>query len=291
MSLSEIHARIVAKYATPVAPPAPPTEDALAGATATPLADGVLLEVAGRTLIAAPVRPFSLEELPAERAEQWAQLAAANKHMHFVSGRYVEGESANRNGALWSAGDLEFGALGVRGGPLNWLHQTTKVVGTLLDAELIPGRPALQSAAAETARAERPYIATVAALWPWVHPREVAAYVEHAAKGTAYQSMECISEFVKCGECGSQFPYAQTVQQASTVCPHMRERTATRQFINPSFLGAGTIIAPVEPGWANAHVSLMPTAARLAEAASAGAPDSMSTTDFELLVAAVIASV
>lgn len=283
MSLSELHERIRATYAAPK----PPVEQApavLEAARATPLDDGVLLEVGGRMLLAAPVKPFSVDELPAETAEAWSKLAGSNSHMKFVAGRYVEGERANRNGALWSTGDLEFGALGVRGGPLNWLHETSKVIGTLLDATLV-------TPSAETAAVQRPYIATVAALWPWVAPREVKTYVEHAEAGKAYQSMECISEAVECGSCGAQFPYLQTVAKADTVCPHIRERSGSRRFINPSFLGAGTIIAPVEPGWNEAHVSIMPTATRLAEAASAGAPDSLSTSEFEHLVAAVLAGV
>jgi hypothetical protein len=279
----ELMDRLRATYSPPRTSE-PVTEEALAGARSTPLADGVVLEVGGRTLLAAPVKPFTTAELPPETADSWSELAMSNPHMRFVAGRYVEGERANRNGALWSAGDLEFGALGVRGGPLNWLHQQTKVVGTLLDAALI--QPSTEAAATA-----RPYIATVAALWPWVHPKEVAAYVDFAEAGKAYQSMECVAERVGCGECGAEFPYLQTVAAKDTVCVHIRERSATRRFINPSFLGAGTIVAPVEPGWDSAHVAIMPTASRLAEAASAGAPESMSTSEFEHLVAAVLASV
>ncbi len=276
---ADIYARVHARYSSTdeVAPE-------LETARATPLADGVVLEVAGRTLLTAPVRPFSLDEIAAETAEAWQRRTDAAPHMKWVAGRYVEAEKANKNGALWSAGDLEFGALGVRGGPLNWLHDAQKVIGTLAEAELV-------SPSTEAAAEQRPYIATLAALWPWVRPGEVAHFVEQAAAGRAYQSMECIAELVECGSCGSQFPFAQTVQKPSTICPHIRERSATRRFINPSFMGAGTIVAPVSPGWADAHVSLMPTAARLAEAASEGAPKDMSTSDFERIVAAVLASV
>lgn len=282
-SYADTHSRIRARYGRPGSPI---DSDApiLTDARATALDDGVVIEVAGRTLLTAPVRPFSLEEIPSEAAETWQRRTDAAPHMKWVAGRYVEAEQANRNGALWSAGDLQFGALGVRGGPLNWLHEADKVIGTLAEAEMV--LPSTEAAATE-----RPYIATLAALWPWVRPNEVAHFVEQAQAGKAYQSMECIAEAVECGSCGSQFPYAQTVQKPSTICAHIRERSATRRFINPSFLGAGTIVAPVSPGWANAHVTLMPTAQRLAEAASEGAPQDMSTSDFERLVAAVLAAV
>lgn len=283
--LSETLDRLFPGRSTP--PPAgDPDPAALEQARAVPLEDGIVLEVAGRTILAAPVKPFSTEELPAETAEAWSRLAGANKHMRWVAGRYVEAERANRNGALWSAGDLEFGVLGVRGGPLNWLHDQKKVVGTLVDAELIPA-----AAGTEEAAAARPYITTLASLWPWVHAREVATYLQMVEAGKAFQSMECVAEEVECGACQARFPYLQTVARADTVCPHIRERSATRRFINPSFLGAGTIIAPVEPGWSSAHVGIMPTATRLAEAASAGHSDALSTSEFELMVAAVLASV
>lgn len=282
-SYADIHTRIRSRYGTPgshIDADAPILTEAHASA----LAEGVVVEVAGRTMLAAPVRPFSLDEIAPESAEAWARRTEAAPHMKWIAGRYVEAERANRNGALWTTGDLEFGALGVRGGPLNWLHEADKVIGTLAEAEIV-------TPSTEVASEQRPYIATLAALWPWVRPNEVAHFVEQAQAGKAYQSMECIAEKVECGTCGSQFPYAQMVQQASTVCPHIRERSATRRFINPSFMGAGTIVAPVSPGWANAHVTLMPTAQRLAEAASEGAPADMSTSDFERLVAAVLSSV
>ena len=137
--------------------------------------------------------------------------------------------------------------------------------------------------------ATHPYIATAAAMWPWVWPDEVQAFTEAAAAGQAFQSMECIAEAVQCGSCGSEFPFMQAASRPETVCKHIRERSASRRMVRPSFLGAGTILAPVQPGWKNANVSLMPTASRLAESAQLGA-GTHTTSEFELLVAAVLAS-
>jgi hypothetical protein len=80
-------------------------------------------------------------------------------------------------------------------------------------------------------------------------------------------------------------------------CDHMREGMP-RRFVDPTFGGAGIIVPPVRPGWANAevrvlHASQWPVsaeAARLAErqAASFGG---MTTSEAEQVVAQILASV
>lgn len=100
-------------------------------------------EIAGRTFLTAPASSFTTaDSLPSEMAEAWERASQANPHFLWVQGAYVEAEKANRNGAFWSTGDLQFGEMSVKHGPINWLHQSRKVIGTIADNRLIfPSTP------------------------------------------------------------------------------------------------------------------------------------------------------
>ena len=75
----------------------------------------VLQSDSGRTIITAPLR----------------EVAQNNQGFTYLRGRYVEADTPNQNGALWTTDDLQLGAPTVAGGPLNWLHQETKIIGAL----------------------------------------------------------------------------------------------------------------------------------------------------------------
>lgn len=83
-----------------------------------------VVEGNGRTVITAPLR----------------EIARQNQGFMYLRGRFVEADTPNGNGALWTTEDLQIGEATVAGGPLNWLHQEDKIIGTLLNAQLIPGR-------------------------------------------------------------------------------------------------------------------------------------------------------
>jgi hypothetical protein len=171
-----------------------------------------------------------------------------------LTGRLVEAEHANRNGAFWTQGDLEFGLPSVGRGPLNWLHEETKIVGSLFDPVLVNAREA-----AAGSPSMGPHIRTEATMWGWIFPREVAAVQDYATAGKAWLSMECISQEVACvgpNGCGSKVSYLDYQHKADNVCAHLRERASHRRFVNPIFQGAAVIVPPVEPGWANADLGL-----------------------------------
>ena len=253
---------------------------------ATALSTGVLLEAAGRAVLVAPAGG----PIPDSLQGEWAARASANPHVLTLIGRYVQAEAANSNGALWTTGDLEFGEPGVRGGPLNWLHAEHKVVGAITEAALVRNRPEVAGSIVVGDAPCHPYIATAAGLWTWLYPREARMAAEQAAAGGLWQSMECVADSVECGACHGRYSYAKVAAADPAVCSHVRERSATRRFVDPVFLGSGLILPPVRPGWADAHVHLMPVATRLAEAASAGAPPDMSASDFEGVIATALAS-
>lgn len=196
----------------------------------------------GRTVITTPLSPEA------------AHAIHAQDFTLPLSGRLVEAERANRNGAFWSQGDLEFGLPSVAYGPLNWLHEERKIVGTLLNPRMVRSDDREASAAGLG-----PHIRTDAVMWKWLYPREAAMVSEYAAGGRAWLSMECISQQVQCvgpGGCGQTVPYMDYQAKNERSCAHLNERAAHRRFVNPIFQGAAVIVPPTQPGWANADLGL-----------------------------------
>lgn len=194
-----------------------------------------------------------------------------------LSGRLVEAEQANANGAFWTYGDLEFGLPSVAAGPLNWLHQERKVVGALTKASLTPR---------EQAGIGRPYVQADSAMWRWLYPTETAEVEQAAQAGQLWYSMECVAQSVQCvgpNGCGTVVEYNDREKQ----CAHMRERAAHRRLINPVFLGAAVIVPPTQPGWSNANIELVRQAAALAEKDHITMPG-LSTIQAENMLAQII---
>ena len=93
----------------------------------------VVHAASGRTVITGPIR----------------EVAMANQGFTYLRGRFVEADNPNSNGALWTTADLELGQNTVAGGPLNWLHDDRKIIGSLLDGQLVPGREEARKFSAE----------------------------------------------------------------------------------------------------------------------------------------------
>lgn len=207
-----------------------------------------VLEGNGRTVITAPVR----------------EVAMTNDTFTYISGRFVEADNANLNGAYWSSEDLQLGAGTVAGGPLNWLHDDRMIIGALLDGSFVDR---------ETADVEGVgnHITSTAAVWRFLHP-EKARTIEQAAKdGRAFYSMECISRTVMCLDtpgrpgCGDSFSYGD--YNDGKTCAHLREKSSVRRFVDPIFQGGAAIVPPVLPGWSKAHVDVVRQAAAATERA------------------------
>lgn len=263
----------------------------------TTLGDGFLTEAAGKVVFTAPGQAFNApEELPADQAAQWAGKATTHPAFAWVQGRYVGGEAANRNGAYWSTADLEVGAPTVKHGPFNWLHQSTKVVGAIVDTALV-GPPPVSLQGLTAAVMERPYIAALSVAWKWVHPQEVAVLQMASDMGELYYSMECIAEQVQCladvqgpgGQgCGESFEYLTAMTQPAKVCEHIRAKSSVRRLINPTFLGGAAVVPPAKPGWGDANAVVMQKATTMAEKTSHVA-HTLDDTRWEMLMASVLA--
>lgn len=193
------------------------------------------------------------------------EIMAEEGYLH-LRGRFVGADRPNRNKAMWTAGDLEMGLPTVAHGPLNWLHEEKRIIGTITNATLVGEDGREKSAEA----VDDIHIEAEAVVWKWLW-REEAAVIEQASQmGRMWYSMECISEKVECGECGESFDYIETMPSRmraseSKVCGHIRERSSTRRFINPMFQGGAVIIPPVRPGWGDADLRVAERATEMAE--------------------------
>lgn len=243
---------------------------------------GFITEINGKTMVTAQatVDPALFEK-----------AYTPNDFFMWTQGRLVGAEEANRNGAFWTSGDLELGQATVKHGPLNWLHDGKHVIGTLAEAAFVAKPP--QSAAGEDAFVQ-PHIAVVAPVWKWIFPEEADVIQMASDANKFWYSMECISKSVECvgdGGCGAKAEYADYIQGGPNSCQHMRERSAHRRFIDPTFLGSAVIVPPVRPGWANANAGVMAQAAAMAEKAydQAGRPD-ITASEWELLMSQVLLS-
>jgi hypothetical protein len=235
-----------------------------AAKSASTVPNSFVADVGGKTLLNAPASVFAKPE--------WSEALSPNPGMLWMQGRFVGAEEANRNGALWSTGDLEFGEATVVHGPLNWLHEARHIIGTIADARLV--KP--EAGPEQAAESVQPHIVAASAVWKWIYPDEAWVIEQADDTGMLWYSMECIASEVECaGEngCGNITSYADYLMEKA--CMHVRERSSTRRLINPTFLGGAVIVPPARPGWADADARMLPEAAALSEKAyeQAGRPD------------------
>lgn len=233
-----------------------------------------LTEVDGKTILTGPANAMLEKAMTGHPSVMW------------MKGRFVGAEKANRNGALWTTGDLEMGEPSVKFGPLNWLHSERHIIGAIAESALVRPTPLQVEAASGE---EHPYIAAASAIWKWIYPQEAAVIEQASEQGKLWYSMECISERVHCGDCEGAYPYIDVVKASESVCDHIKGKTTTRRFENPTFLGGAAIVPPIRPGWSDAQAELVKQSASLVERAydQAGQPD-MPSSDWEQLMASVL---
>lgn len=258
-SLHDLRSEYLQRYGSPADPEVP---------AVTPVVEPerafVMTAQSGRTVITAPLR----------------EVAATNAGFTYLRGRMVGADSPNANGAFWSSEDLELGQTTVAGGPVNWLHDETKIVGSLLDGQF----------QRETAAGS--HIVSTMAIWRFLFP-EVADTVEKAAAdGQLFQSMECVSRAVACLDgpdgragCGETFDYAD--YNAGKTCDHLRERSSMRRFVDPIFLGTAIIVPPVKPADVHASVDVVRQAAQAVEEADFS-PEGITGAQAQNIAAAIL---
>jgi hypothetical protein len=247
--------------------------------------DSFVTEVSDRFVFTTPARTFSaVDELPETVRARWNDMRK-NPFFSWVQGRYVQAEQANSNGAFWSTGDLEFGNVSIQHGPLNWLHQSQKVIGTIADATLIKPE-------SEQASMNKPYIAATAAMWKWVYPEEVQDVEQASNQGKLFYSMEAVAEKIQCiggNGCGESFEYMTAMRRPGDTCEHIANRTSIRRLENPTFLGGAVIVPPVQPGWKDANATVMASLSQMAADTESANVTGLSDAQWEGLMQMVVA--
>lgn len=118
------------------------------------------------------------ENLASEAAGSMAQRLFLR-----LRGRFVEAEKANGNGAFWSVGDLQVGLPTVSSGPLNWLHEEKKIVGSLTNASLVsPESDEREAARSFSAEERRKLASSGAAMSDGSFPIKSAQDVKNAVR-------------------------------------------------------------------------------------------------------------
>jgi hypothetical protein len=223
------------------------------------------------------------EILAPEKQAEWEKAAEANPHFMYLKGRFVEGDSVNRNKAMWTTKDLELAQPTVAHGPLNWIHDEKHIVGVLTDSQMVYR---------ETADDINNHIVATSTVWKFIYPNEAAAIEKASANRQLWYSMECVADTVTCIDgpghpgCGESFPYRDVLREPAKICNHLRERSSIRRFNSPTFLGGAVIIPPVMPGWGKADATVMRQAAHVTE--ESGLTDVLDKKDAEAMVAMVI---
>lgn len=180
-------------------------------------------------------------------ASAWAsEYIKFNPSLKWIVGNYVEADNANSNGQYWSLDDLRLKGATVNHSPMNIGHESSSIVGTYVASEMIYPASATGHA----------YIETVAAMWKFYFPKEYEKIQKAFDEGSLFQSMECIADSVTCvgteEACGQTFAYS---GPWGGYCEHISDGTAYRQLNNPTFVGGGLIIPPLEPGWKRAEIN------------------------------------
>lgn len=232
-------------------------------------------DVNGHTLITGPAS-----------VNVWEKALNPNPHMMWIQGRLVGADEPNRNKAFWSTQDLELGEATVTNGPLNWLHESRHIIGSIADHRII--RPS--EGASVGGQLGQTHIAAMAGVWQWIYPDEAWVIENSSDQGKLWYSMECVSENVECvgdGGCGTKVSYNNYLK-GEGACQHMIERSGVRRFENPTFLGAAVIVPPVRPGWADADARVLREASSMAEVAFEQVKPDMTASEWEALMRQVV---
>lgn len=185
------------------------------------------------------------------KAEHWN--TPVNRAFTYVTGRYVQAETPNKNGAYWAAEDLQFGHPSVAFGPVNLLHDERAIIGTISEAHLHDQDEKYGT-----------HITTCNVLWKYLYPQAVQAVEKAGTDGELWQSMECVAEQVQCLGCDAQFDYGTWMRNKASGCEHLTNG-GSRRLVRPTFLATGIILGAARPAWGDADVEVRKTSAKLAE--------------------------
>lgn len=250
-SYFDLRARLTAKYGVKtLAPLRSPEVDAQKEAERL-FAEANKIDPIETAFVISPPNSDKLYVTGRVKAEAWD--TPVNRAFSYVVGRYVQAETANKNGAYWTAEDLQFGAPSVAFGPVNLLHEERAIVGTISEAHLHGNDERYGT-----------HISTCNVLWKYLYPQAVQAVEKASEGGELWQSMECVGEQIQCVGCDSSFDYGTWMRNKSSGCEHLT-KGGVRRIVRPTFLATGLIFGAARPAWGDADVELRKESAKLAE--------------------------
>jgi hypothetical protein len=201
--------------------------------------DPLIFERGDSVFIVAKVSPFepsndSIDEFAF--ADQLKKMAPS-EHIMWLCGQYVEADTPNANGQMWSGNELAIKAMTPNFMPVTVMHDPRTAVGLIADTKLlVPDRDAV-------ARAR---IDTKLALWKHRFPEIAEECMVNYERGDLMQSMECKSPWYECAECAQVFQKLPPFDEAgigkerANWCDHLNAN-GRRILGNVVFTGTGLI--------------------------------------------------
>ncbi len=171
------------------------------------------------------------EELASWGVAEELRRQSPNSNIVWLRGHYVSA-GANRNGQMFTAGEIAMKAVTARLQPITVMHRPREVVGVIADVRLnVPDDEAAAAGDVTT-------MDTVLAVWGHRFPEVAAEIAENSAVNTLMQSMEADAPWYECSECAERF--VKPVDD-SQHCEHLTNGSAHRTLGDVTFTGTGLI--------------------------------------------------
>ena len=198
--------------------------------------DPSVFERGDHIYIVSPVSPIDPSETEIDEFAfaQDLRKQAPNPAIKWLRGQYVEAETPNRNGQTLTAGELGIKSLQPMFMPVTVMHDKSTAVGLIADTKLlVPDKDGVPNAR----------IDNTLAIWAHRFEDVAAEIAENYEQGTLMQSMEAVSPFYDCRECGKTFHKLPGGAERSNWCEHLVEGAGfgARILRNVVFTGTGLI--------------------------------------------------
>lgn len=176
--------------------------------------------------------PLTLATPSEAQVEEYAfasaiKSMAPNEHIGWLQGRYVEAGKANLNNAMWLTDELALKALTPMLMPVTVMHDPRTAVGTIADCKLL--------------NEDRSRIDTILAVWRHRFSDVWEEAEANIKDGTMMQSMECLSPWYTCSDCGQSYVKLAEGKEQASWCDHLRRNSSCRILGDVCFTGTGLI--------------------------------------------------
>ena len=170
--------------------------------------------------------------------------SAPNGKIMWLAGHYVEGDTPNRNGQMWTSDEVAIKSMTAHLMPVTMMHDPSTAVGVIANTKL--------SLSADLPAS----IDTVLAIWAHRFPEAAAEIESNNAAGSLMQSMECDAPAYSCSVCNAT--YVKPVDETQH-CEHLQNGEAARTLSDVTFTGTGLIFGTRGADGANpkAHLQIL----------------------------------